>query len=63
LNVSVVLSSLHDQLTARSGTIVWKLFCGTSCLYRTRLLKIPMNGITVEYVASSRIEALGGLSR
>src|SRR5262249_10929085 len=48
---------------ARSGTIDWKLFWATSCLYMTRLLKIGMNGVTVEYVASSVIDALGGLSR
>src|SRR5262245_4779866 len=53
LNVSSVWSSFHDQLLARSGTIDWKLFWATSCLYMTRLLKIGMNGITVEYVASS----------
>src|SRR5205809_8032908 len=35
LNVSFVLSALHDQLVARSGTIVSMLFCATSCLYRT----------------------------
>ena len=29
----------------------------------TRLLKMPMNGCTVEMVASSWIEALGRLSR
>src|SRR5439155_24755024 len=53
LNVSMVLSSLHDQLSVRSGTIESKLFWGTFRLYRTRLLKNGMNGITVEYVASS----------
>src|SRR5579862_753446 len=63
LNVSFVLSALQDQLVARSGTMESMLFCATSCLYITRLLNTPMNGMLVEYVASSWIEALAGLSR
>src|SRR4029077_14230901 len=42
--VSSVPSSLHDQLAARSGTMDCVLFCGTSCLYITRLLKTPIIG-------------------
>src|SRR5947209_16987864 len=62
LNVSSVPSSLHDQLVARSGTIDFMLFCGSSCLYMTRLLKTPIIGTTVEYVASSMMDMLAGLS-
>jgi hypothetical protein len=62
LKVSSVPSSLHDQLVARSGTIDFMLFCGSSCLYITRLLKTPIIGTTVEYVASSMIDMLAGLS-
>src|SRR5712672_3729154 len=51
--VSSVPSSFEDQLVARSGTIDFMLFCGSSCLYITRLLKTPIIGTTVEYVASS----------
>src|SRR5712671_1321790 len=60
LKVSSVPSSLHDQLVARSGTIDFMLFCGSSCLYITRLLKTPIIGTTVEYVASSMIDMLAG---
>jgi hypothetical protein len=52
---------LHDL--ARSGTMVCGLFCGLFWSKSTRLLNSAMNGITVELVASSWIEALGGLSR
>jgi hypothetical protein len=62
-NVSSVPSSFHDQSVARSGTIDCRLFWGTSCLYRRRLLKTPIIGISVELVASSRIDMLAGLSR
>src|SRR6516165_12240243 len=61
--VSCVLSSSHDESLARSGTIDCRLFCGTSCLYRTRLLKTSIIGTTVEYVASSWIDMLAGLSQ
>src|ERR1700687_57819 len=63
LNVSLVWSGFHDQLVARSGTIESRLFCATSCLYSTRLLNRPMNGVTVEKVASSWVDALAGLAR
>src|SRR5216683_7884942 len=61
--VSCVPSSLHDQLVARSGTIDFRLFCGSFCLYMTRLLKTPIIGTRVEYVASSWIDMLAGLSQ
>src|SRR5262249_1184062 len=56
-------SSLHDQPVARSGTNYCTLFFGSSCLYMTRLLKTPIIGTTVEYVASSWIDMLAGLSQ
>src|SRR6266478_2059950 len=61
--VSSVPSSLHDQLTARSGTIDSMLFCATSCLYITRLLKTPIIGRLAAAVASSWIDMLAGLSK
>src|SRR5215510_9825225 len=61
--VSSVPSSLHDQLTARSGTIDCRLFCGTSCLYITRLLKTPIIGRLAAAVASSCNDMLAGLSK
>src|SRR5205085_10617940 len=60
LNVSRVLSSLHDQLSARSGTIDCWLFWDTSCLYITRLFTTPIIGTTTEYVASSSLDMLAG---
>src|SRR5712692_3849835 len=42
--VNSVPSSFHDQLMARSGTIDFMLFCGTSCSYITRLLKTHIAG-------------------
>jgi len=54
---------LHDQRVTRSGTIDFRLFFGSSCLYMTRLLKNPIIGTTVEYVASSWIDMLAGLSQ
>src|SRR4029077_18833448 len=61
--VSSVPSSLHDQLAARSGTIDCRLFCGTSCLYITRLLKTPIIGRLAAAVASSCSDMLAGLSK
>src|SRR5215472_6421205 len=61
--VSSVPSSLHDQPVARSGTIDCMLFCGTSCLYITRLLKTPIIGRLAAAVASSCIDMLAGLSK
>jgi len=43
-----VWSAFHDQLVARSGTMVLRLFCAASCLYMTRLFITGMNGMTVE---------------
>src|SRR5450759_5438984 len=53
LKLSFVCSAFQDQLVARSGTMESRLFCATSCLYTTKLLNTPMNGILVEKVASS----------
>ena len=63
LKVSAVLSALHDQLVARSGTIVASLFCSLCWSYTTRLLKIGIAGTLVENVASSWIEMPPGVSR
>src|SRR4051794_25646387 len=63
LKVSVRSSSLSAQEVARSGTTLSNRFTGLSGSNTTRLLNSDMNGMTVEIVASSRIEALGGLSR
>ena len=48
---------------ARSGTIDWRLFCGTCWSNMTRLLNTAIIGATVEIVTSSRIDMLAGLSR
>ena len=63
LKVSLVLSSFHDQLSARSGTIWSGLLTFSLGSKSTRLLNTAMNGWFTEIVASSWIEALGGLSR
>src|SRR5450830_728519 len=47
LKLSFVWSVFQDQLVARSGTMESRLFCATSCLYITRLLNTPMNGMMV----------------
>ena len=52
---------LHDL--ARSGTMPSGVFCGLCWSKITRLFITAMNGITVELVASSWIDPLGGLSR
>src|SRR4029077_12106588 len=61
--VSSVPSSLHDHPVARSGTIDCWLFCATSCLYMTRLLKTPIIGRLTAAVASSCSDMLAGLSK
>src|SRR4029077_20500039 len=61
--VSSVPSSLHDQLAAKSDTIDCRLFCGTSCLYITRLLNTPIIGRLAAAVASSCNDMLAGLSK
>src|SRR3974390_1296966 len=61
--VKVRPSPLHFQLVASSGTIRSSRFCGESGSNMTRLLNTAANGITVDIVASSHIDALGGLSR
>src|SRR5215510_3862721 len=50
LKVSLVLVASQVQLSARSGTIVSGLLSGTLWSKMTRLLKMPMNGATVEIV-------------
>src|SRR5229473_597332 len=61
LKVSASLSSLHDQLVARSGTMVSRLFCALCWSYITRLLNTPIIGVLVEKVASSWIERPPGV--
>src|SRR5215510_8896056 len=61
--ISSVPSSLHDQPAARSGTIDCMLFCGTFCLYITRLLNTPIIGRLAAAVASSCSDMLAGLSK
>src|SRR5262249_12535279 len=56
-------SSLHVQLSARSGTIVCMLFCAMCWSYITRLLKTPIIGLSAAPVASSGIDMLAGLSK
>src|SRR5438270_12340710 len=60
--VSAVISAFHDHLLARSGSIVSIRFCGTSCLKRTKLLKIAIIGFWAELNASSWIDMLAGLT-
>jgi hypothetical protein len=62
-NVSWVLSSSQDHSLARSGTIDCMPLCGTSCLYKTRLLKTPIAGPWPAAVVSSWIDTLAGLSK
>src|SRR5580704_8297611 len=45
LKVSRVPSAFHDQLSARSGTIVSRLFCAICWSYSTRLLNTAIMGI------------------
>jgi hypothetical protein len=61
--VSSVSSSLSVQPVARSGTIAFRLFCDTSCLNITRLLKTPIIGRFTATVDSSSSETLAGLSK
>src|ERR1700761_6218870 len=63
LNVRSRPSALQLHDLARSGTMSSGLFCGLLWSKITRLFMTAMNGTTVELVASSWIEALGGLSR
>src|SRR5204862_2504828 len=60
LKLRLLPSSFHDQLSARSGTIVSRLFCALCWSYMTRLFMTPMTGIRVEKVASSWIDMLAG---
>ena len=63
LNVSLVPSSLQAQEVPSSGWSCSRLFVLACWSKTTRLLKTAMKGWSVEIVASSWIEALGGLSR
>src|SRR5712691_9824583 len=63
LKVSSVPSAFHAHSVASSGTMWSGAFCFDVGSKTTRLLYTDMNGMTVEIVASSWIEALGGLSR
>src|ERR1700745_596968 len=56
LNVRSLPCSLHDQLEARSGTIEFRLFCGTCWSNMTRLLNTPIIGPSVAMVDSSWID-------
>src|SRR6516162_3730659 len=56
-------SSFQAQLVPSFGTIDFKLFCGTSCLYSTRLLKTPIIGRLTATVDSSSSDMLAGLSK
>src|SRR5262249_19006938 len=61
--VNSVPSSFQFQPVASSGTIACMLFFGSSCLNRTRLLKIPMPGRLAATVDSSCTDRLAGLSK
>src|SRR5262249_35851972 len=63
LKVSWVLSAFHVQLSASSGTMPSGLLIFLAGSKNTRLLYTAMKGWLTEIVASSWIEALGGLSR
>jgi hypothetical protein len=64
------LEQVTAKQTSRSGSSAIRItgsragpiWTGSSCLYITRLLKTPIIGTTVEYVASSMIDMLAGLS-
>src|SRR5579883_2316399 len=62
LKVSALPSALQFHDLASSGRMVFSEFCGSCWSKITRLLNTGMNGMTVEIVASSWIDALGGLS-
>src|SRR5205823_5292004 len=51
----------QDQVEARSGTIEFRLFCGTCWSNMTRLLNTPIIGPSVAIVDSSWIDILAGL--
>src|SRR3954451_5135308 len=61
LKVSDLPSSLVFQLSARSGTIDDRLFCGTCWSNMTRLLKTPIIGPSTAIVDSSWIDIEAGL--
>src|ERR1044071_7983583 len=56
LKVTDLPSSPHDQLSASSGMIEAKLFCGTCWSNKTRLLNTPIAGVTAKRVDSSWID-------
>src|SRR4051794_26387432 len=61
LKISDLPSSVVLQLSARSGTIDERLFCGTCWSNMTRLLKTPIIGPSTAIVDSSWIDMLAGL--
>jgi hypothetical protein len=61
LSVSFVRVSSQAQLSASSGAIVSKPLRGFPWSKIRRLLKTPENTMAVAMVASSMMEALGGL--
>src|SRR4051812_6269518 len=61
LKVSDLPSSVVLQLSARSGTIDDRLFCGTCWSNITRLLNTPIIGPSTAIVDSSWIDMLAGL--
>src|SRR5580700_1318334 len=61
--VSSVPSSLQRHSVASSGTIDSGVFCGSSCLQKTRLLNTPIVGRLPATVDSSSIDMLAGLSK
>ena len=63
LKVRAFWSALQLHDAARSGTIVSGPFCGLPSSNSTRLFITGMIGMTVEFVADSWIDSVGGLSR
>src|SRR4051794_6046981 len=63
LKVRALLSGLQLHDLARSGTIVCGPFCGLFWSNSTKLFITDMIGMTVEFVAVSWIDKVGGLSR
>src|SRR5206468_7876930 len=62
LKLSSLPSSLQAQLSARSGTIVDRLFCAMCWSNMTKLLNTAIIGPSETIVDSSWIDMLAGLS-
>jgi hypothetical protein len=60
--VSLVLLASQAQLSASSGRITSGRLIGSAWSKMTRLLNTAMKGWVVALVASSRMDALGGLA-